>query len=106
MLDGVVGWPPEFAHRYRARGYWAGTTIGQAWDRAAGANADRVAVVDGARRVTYRALSALVDRLAVHLALRGVRGGARAILQLPNTLELVVAYLACLKVGAIPVPCP
>src|SRR3972149_4685533 len=63
MLDGVVGWPPEFAHRYRARGYWAGTTIGQAWDRAAGANADRVAVVDGARRGTYRALSALVDRL-------------------------------------------
>ena len=106
MLDGVVGWPPELAHRYRARGYWAGTTIGQAWDRAAGANADRVALVDGARRVTYRALSALVDRLAVHLALRGVRGGARAILQLPNTLELVVAYLACLKVGAIPVPCP
>ena len=105
MLDGVVGWPPEFAHRYRARGYWAGTTLGQAFDRSAGAHADRVAVVDGARRVTYRELSALVNRLAVHLALRGVRDGARAVFQLPNVLEFVVAYLACLKVGAIPVCC-
>ncbi|MBI2015460.1 MAG: AMP-binding protein [Candidatus Rokubacteria bacterium] len=105
MLDGVVGWPPDFAHRYRARGYWAGTTLGQAFDRSAGAHADRVAVVDGARRVTYRELSALVNRLAVHLALRGVRDGARAVFQLPNVLEFVVAYVACLKVGAIPVCC-
>src|SRR3972149_6308110 len=74
MLDGVVGGPPECAHRSRARGYWAGTTIGQAWDRAAGANADRVAVVDGARRVTYRALSALVDRLPRGPPPRGGRG--------------------------------
>ncbi|MBI4637873.1 MAG: AMP-binding protein, partial [Candidatus Rokubacteria bacterium] len=47
----------------------------------------------------------LVDRLALHLALRGVRGGARVVFQLPNTAELVIAYLACLKVGAIPVCC-
>ena len=74
MLEGGVGWPPEFAQRYRARGYWAGTTLGQAFDRSVGAHADRVAVVDGARRLTYRELSRLVDRCAVHLALRGIRG--------------------------------
>jgi 2,3-dihydroxybenzoate-AMP ligase len=105
MLDGVVGWPPEFAQRYRARGYWAGTTLGQAFDRSVAAHADRVAVVDGPRRITYRELSRLVDRLALHLALRGVRDGARAVFQLPNTADLVIAYLACLKVGAIPVCC-
>ncbi len=105
MLDGVVGWPPGFAHRYRALGYWAGTTLGQAFDRSVAAHADRVAVVDGARRFTYRELSRLVDRLALHLALRGVRGGERVVFQLPNTAELVIAYLACVKVGAIPVCC-
>ncbi|MEK7385924.1 MAG: AMP-binding protein, partial [candidate division NC10 bacterium] len=105
MLDGVVGWPPEFAQRYRARGYWAGTTLGQAFDRSVAANADRVAVVDGPRRIIYRELSRLVDRLALHLALRDVRGGARVVFQLPNTAELAIAYLACLKVGAIPVCC-
>jgi 2,3-dihydroxybenzoate-AMP ligase len=105
MLEGVVGWPPAFAQRYRARGYWAGTTLGQAFDRSVGAHADRVAVVDGTRRLTYRELSRLVDRVAVHLALRGIRGGQRVVFQLPNTAELVIAYVACLKVGAIPVCC-
>ncbi len=105
MLEGVVGWPPEFAQRYRARGYWAGTTLGQAFDRSVGAHADRVAVVDGTRRLTYRELSRLVDRVAVHLALRGIRDGQRVVFQLPNTAELVIAYIACLKVGAIPVCC-
>jgi len=103
MLDGVVGWPPESAHRYRARGYWAGITLGEAFDRSVAANAGRIAVVDGARRFTYRGLSRLVDRLALHLALRGIRAGAPVVLQLPNTAELVIAYVACLKVGAIPV---
>lgn len=105
MLDGVVPWPEEFARRYRALGYWAGETIGQAFDRSVAAHAGRVAVVDGERRLGYRELSRLVDRLALHLAARGIRSGARAVFQLPNTLEFVVAYLACLKVGAIPLCC-
>ncbi len=104
-MEGVVRWPPEFAHRYRARGYWAGETIGQAFDRSVAAHAGRVAVVDGERRLTYRELSRLVDRLALHLAARDVRGGAVVVFQLPNVLEFVVAYLACLKVGAIPLCC-
>lgn len=105
MLDGVVGWPAEFEARYRARGHWAGTTLGEAFDRAVVANAERVAVVDGARRVGYEELGALVERFARHLAARGISGGARAVFQLPNVLEFVVAYFACLKVGAIPLTC-
>jgi 2,3-dihydroxybenzoate-AMP ligase len=105
VLDGLVGWPPEAARTYRARGYWAGIALGDAFDRSVAANAERTAVVDGERRLTYRDLGALVDRFALHLAERGVAGGARAIFQLPNVLEFVVAYFACLKVGAIPVAC-
>jgi len=105
MLDGVVGWPREFAERYRARGYWADVPIGDAFDRAVVAHADREAVVDGGRRLSYRDLGKLVDRLALHLARRGICGGRRAVFQLPNIWEFLVAYFACLKVGAIPVCC-
>jgi len=34
MLEGVGGWPSDAAARCRARGYWAGVTIGEAFDRA------------------------------------------------------------------------
>jgi len=105
MLDGVVSWPHDFHERYRARGYWQGTPLPDAFDRAVGENAGRIAVVDGTRRVTYRELGVLVDRLARHLAARGIAGGARAVFQLPNVLEFVVGYFACLKVGAIPLTC-
>ncbi|MBI2216131.1 MAG: AMP-binding protein [Candidatus Rokubacteria bacterium] len=104
-LTGVVPWPPDVARRYRERGYWAGVTIGEAFDDAVGLHADRIAVVDGERRVTYGELGQLVDRVAIRFAGRGISDGERVVFQLPNVLELVVAYLACLKVGAVPLAC-
>ena len=104
-LEGMVPWPADIAQRYRARGYWTGETIGSAFDRSAAAYAERVAVVDGDRRLTYGHLAGLVDRLAHHLAQREIVRGARVVFQLPNVLEFVVAYFACLKVGAIPLAC-
>ena len=47
------------AARYRALGYWAGVTLGAAFDRSVAAHAGRLAVVDGERRVTYAELAAL-----------------------------------------------
>jgi 2,3-dihydroxybenzoate-AMP ligase len=104
-LHGVVPWPAEFVQRYRRLGYWAGESIGQAFDRSVTLHAERLAVVDGERRLSYRELSCAVDRLALHLAARGIAGGARVVFQLPNSLEFVAAYFACLKVGAIPLCC-
>ncbi len=101
----MVGWPADVASRYRARGYWTGLTLGDAFERSVAAHADREAVVDGDRRLTYRELGRLVDRLALHLVARGVVGGARVVFQLPNVWEFVVAYFACLRVGAIPLTC-
>jgi 2,3-dihydroxybenzoate-AMP ligase len=105
VTGGYSPWPDPFARRYRERGYWTGETLGEAFDRAVVLYADRVAVVDGARRVSYRLLGTLVTRLALHLAERGISRGQRAVFQLPNVLEFVVAYFACLKVGAIPLCC-
>ena len=104
-MSAIASSPDDLAERYRTRGYWAGVTLGDAFATSVAQNADRIAVVDGARRVTYRELGALVDRVARHLAVRGISRGERVIFQLPNVLEFVVAYFACLRVGAIPVAC-
>ena len=105
MLDGFVPWPEEFARRYRERGYWRSVTLGDALQQSFVANADRVAVVDGERRVTYAELGRLVDRLALHFANLEIARGATVVFQLPNVLEFVIAYVACLRVGAIPLTC-
>ena len=105
MLDGFVPWPPEFARRYRARGHWRGVTLGDALRESFGGNAERVAVVDGERRITYAELDRLADRLALHFADLGISCGAPVVFQLPNVLEFVIAYVACLRVGAIPLTC-
>jgi len=104
-LEGMVPWPADVAQRYRARGYWTGETLGAAFDRSVAINAERIAVVEADRRLTYRELGGLVDRLAHHLAQREIARGARVVFQLPNVVEFVIAYFACLKVGAIPVAC-
>jgi 2,3-dihydroxybenzoate-AMP ligase len=105
VLDGFVPWPPGFARRYRERGYWRGVTLDDALRESFVANADRVAIVDGARRVTYAELGRLCERLALHFAALGIARGAPVVFQLPNVLEFVIAYVACLRVGAIPLTC-
>lgn len=112
-MDGFVPWPPEVAREYRRRGVWRGVALGEALERAARENADRVAVVEGdrrvasgqERRVTFGELSRLARRLASALVARGICDGERVVFQLPNTIDFVVAYLAALKVGAIPIAC-
>ena len=105
MTEPEPGWPSEFAERYRAAGHWAGTTLGERFAESVRTNAERIAVVDRERRTTYRELGRLVDRLATALAARGICRGATVVFQLPNVLEFVVAYFACLRVGAVPLAC-
>jgi 2,3-dihydroxybenzoate-AMP ligase len=105
MIEGMVGWPSETAARYAAKGYWQGVAIGDVFAESVLRHAEREAVIDGERRVKYRELGALVDRLALHFAERGICGGRRVVFQLPNSLECAAAYFACLRVGAIPMAC-
>ncbi len=105
MLEGMVPWPADFESRYRAEGYWVGSTLGEAFDRAVATYAHREAVVDGPKRLTYRELGQLVNRLALYLAGQRITSGKRVVFQLPNVWEFIVAYFACLKVGAIPLTC-
>jgi amino acid adenylation domain-containing protein/thioester reductase-like protein len=64
----------------------------------------RVAVCHGDRTLTYQQLDELANGLAHAAASRGVVKGDRVATVLGNSLELPVAYLAMMKLGAAFVP--
>lgn len=57
------------------------------------------------RRLTFRDVSELSNRLANHLRSRGVAKGDRVVVMLPRIPEWQVALIGCLKIGAVPIPC-
>jgi acyl-CoA synthetase (AMP-forming)/AMP-acid ligase II len=65
---------------------------------------DRLAVVDGARRVDYARLGAQVDALARGFAERGLGAGDRVACLLPNGLEILELTFAAAGLGAVLVP--
>lgn len=99
----LVPWPAGDAARYRAAGYWTGETFGAALRRWAARSGDRVAIVDGAVRSTYRQLDARADRLAAGLWARGLRPGDRVVVQLPNSAIFVEVVCGLFRLGAVPV---
>src|SRR5580693_9027413 len=62
---------------------------------------DKVALVTGDARVTYRELDRASDRLAGALAARGIVRGDRVVVFMDNCREAVIAIFAALKAGAV-----
>jgi amino acid adenylation domain-containing protein len=62
---------------------------------------DKVALVAGDVRVSYRELDRASDRLAGALAARGIARGDRVIVFMDNCREAVIAIFAALKAGAV-----
>jgi acyl-CoA synthetase (AMP-forming)/AMP-acid ligase II len=60
-----------------------------------------VALDDGDRNLTYRALVSAVDRAAAGLVNHGVGHGDRVAMLSENSIEYAIAQLACAKLGAI-----
>ncbi len=65
---------------------------------------ERAAIVVDAPIWTYGALDIATDGVAASLAARGIGPGDRVGLYCPNGADFVVAYLGCLKAGAVIVP--
>lgn len=103
MLPGCVPWPDEFARRYRQEGYWQGVTLGEVLGECADRYGDRIAVVAGERRWTYRELDRHASALAAGLERLGVQAGDRVVVQLPNLPELIALCFALFRLGAPPV---
>jgi len=103
MLDGVVRFPPDFAARYRAEGYWEDRPLREVFDEVFVRFRDRIAVIDGERSVTYGQLDESVTRLALNLLDLGFQPLDRVVVQLPNVVEFVYLYFALQKIGCIPI---
>jgi 2,3-dihydroxybenzoate-AMP ligase len=103
MLPGFVAFPDEFAARYRDRGYWRDITLAQHFNALCERYAERVALSDGERDITYRELDEVATRLALNLLDLGLRQGDRIVVQLPNVVEFVFMHLALQKIGAMPI---
>ncbi len=76
-------------------------SLGQVLERGAAQAPDKVAVVDGIQRKTYRELNAMVNALAVSLSEIGLKKGDRIALHMPNSIELLTAFYALQKLGAV-----
>ena len=53
MLEGFVPFPPEFAKKYRDRGYWRDKPLRDEYAELFARYGDRVALIDGDVQLTY-----------------------------------------------------
>lgn len=103
MLPGFTPWPAEVAARWVRAGYWSGRPLVDLLRDSALRHPDKVALIEGEHSVSYQELVARVDRLAFGLLSSGLRPLDRVVMQLPNSIEFVVCFLALSRIGAIPV---
>jgi 2,3-dihydroxybenzoate-AMP ligase len=103
MLDGVVPFPPDYAARYRAKGYWRDQSLAQEFDAVFKRFADRIALIDGDTVLTYADIDRISSNLALNLLKLGLKPLDRVVPTLPNVHEFVILYFALQKIGAIPI---
>jgi long-chain acyl-CoA synthetase len=71
------------------------------FEEACGAYPDNTAIVFLGDKFTYRELKNKVDRFATALAGLGIKKGDRLIVYLSNSVQLIIAFLAAQKIGAV-----
>ncbi len=108
--------PEEKIARYTGHGWWGTTTLWDLFQRNLTRHPDDEAVVDAAnraefahgaaRRLSWRALAAEVDRFSLLLLDLGVQRDQIVMAQMPNGVEQYVVYLACARLGVIVSPVP
>lgn len=100
--------------RYTREGWWGQTTVHDLFLACVRARPEQPALIDAPNRAgfgcgpprtfTWRELDAAVDLMAARLYARGVRERSIVVVQLPNIAEIVIAFLACARLGAIASP--
>jgi acyl-CoA synthetase (AMP-forming)/AMP-acid ligase II len=78
--------------------------VGDSLTRTATRYPEALALSDGTRRLTYREFNRLVNRFARGLVGRGYRRGDALALASGNSIEFLVTYYACAKLGVVCVP--
>jgi cyclohexanecarboxylate-CoA ligase len=106
--------PAERIADYVARGWWDDITVDDLFQRTARACGDTLALVDPLNReqldgrapehLTWPQLRDRVERLAGVMLAAGLRKDDVVCVQLPNTGDAVVVFLACARLGLIVSP--
>lgn len=104
MISGAVPFPDEWKEKYLGE-CWPGKTFGQVFLETVDRHSERIALVEGDVRVTYREFGEKVKSLALGLMDLGLKPTDRVLFQVPNSLEFFYAYWACHLAGLISVMC-
>ena len=88
--------------QYETQGYLQKFTIHEEFQKAVAKYPDKVAVIDSQGSITYRALDAYSDALAMFFLQHGLVSDDRVLLQLPNSILYVAVLFALFKAGIIP----
>ena len=97
----------ERERRYRAMGWWSGEPLCDRYAVLARRFEDRLAVADATgRRLSHGTLWREAGRLARELEEGGIGRGDIVIVLLPNIVDGQVAFVALLRLGAIPASLP
>ena len=92
---------PEAARRYYEAGLWRADTLYTLLCDHAARRPDDFALRDGAQRLTWSALLAMVDAVAADLDDAGLKRGERVAVWLPSRVESVAVLLACSRQGYV-----
>ncbi|MDO9090457.1 MAG: AMP-binding protein [Burkholderiaceae bacterium] len=95
---------PEHAARYRKAGLWHDKTLFEWFAANASRHPDKLAIIDGAERITYGELRQRVDGLAGHLLDLGLAPGDVVSLQYRNSSIMPLVHLACNRIGLLYLP--
>jgi acyl-CoA synthetase (AMP-forming)/AMP-acid ligase II len=94
----------ERGAEYEARGWWADDTLASWLARHVRERPDAPALAFQDIVLSWKDVEQRVDLVAAGLRARGVASGDVVALQLPNTPELVLGYLAIARLGAVTCP--
>jgi acyl-CoA synthetase (AMP-forming)/AMP-acid ligase II len=90
---------PERMRAFLASGAWSLTTSNEPLEELARTHPDRLALIDGRRRLTYRAYYERSRRLAAHFIALGLTDKDVIAVQLPNWSEVAIVVNAAMMAG-------
>lgn len=102
-IPGVVYQSSERLQKYVDAGILTTDTLVSTFAKTAKLHAGRTALSEGSWSCTYAELDAITDKAASAFIRLGLKPLDRALFQLPNSKELVIAFIGCLKAGIIPI---
>lgn len=111
-----LSYDPALIEEYTRAGWWDDRTLDDVFRANVAERGDVVALIDppnradlfrGApRTLTWASLDAEVDLMAARLLSCGLKQGDVLIYQMPNVSDLVVLFLACVRLGVVVSPAP